>query len=121
LLRLGLPSGVGGVLEVAYITVSALLIGRYSADLLAASQISLSFNLFLFAFVSGLALGLTYLVAELNGHGRVREIWTANLAGQSIGLLFLGLVAIACLAAPRLIVGLFLSLADPANQASIEY
>jgi|AraplaMF_Col_mMF_1032025.scaffolds.fasta_scaffold00067_26 MATE family multidrug resistance protein len=121
LLRLGLPSGIGGVLEVAYITVSALLIGRYSADLLAASQISLSFNLFLYAFVSGLALGLTYLVAELNGHGRVREIWTANLAGQSIAFVFLGLVAVLCLTAPRLIVGLFLSLEDPANQASIAY
>jgi MATE family multidrug resistance protein len=121
LLRLGLPSSFGGLLEVAYITVSALLIGRYSADLLAASQISLSFNLFLFAFVSGLALALTYLVAELNGHGRVREIWTANLAGQSIALVFLALVAALCLAAPRLIVGLFLSLDDPANRASIDY
>jgi len=121
LLRLGLPGSFGGLLEVAYITVSALLIGRYSADLLAASQVSLSFNLFLFAFVSGLSLGLTYLVAELNGHGRVREIWTANLAGQSIAFVFLALVAILCLAAPRPIVGLFLSLDDPTNQASIDY
>jgi MATE family multidrug resistance protein len=121
LLQLGLPSGIGGLLEVAYIMVSALLIGRYSSDLLAASQISLSFNLFLFAFVSGLALGLTYLVAELNGRGRVREIWTANLAGQSIAFAFLALVAVLCLAAPRLIVGLFLSFDEPANQASIGF
>jgi len=121
LLRLGLPGSVGGLLEVAYITATTLLIGRYSADLLAASQISLSFNLFLFAFVSGLALGLTYLVAELNGHGRVREIWTANLAGQSIALVFLSLVAVLCLTEPRLIIGLFLTLDDPANQASIDY
>jgi MATE family multidrug resistance protein len=121
LLRLGLPSGIGGVLEVAYITTSALLIGRYSADLLAASQISLSFNLFLFAFISGLALGLTYLVAELNGMGRLPEIWTANLAGQSIALAFLGVVAILCLTVPRPIVGLFLPLDNPANQTSIDY
>jgi MATE family multidrug resistance protein len=121
LLRVGLPSGIGGVLEAAYLTVSALLIGRYSADLLAASQISLSFNFLLYAFISGLALGLTYLVAELKGHGRLREIWTANLAAQGIGFLFLGLVAVVCLTAPRLVVGLFLSLDDPANLASIEY
>jgi MATE family multidrug resistance protein len=121
LLRLGLPSGLGGLLDVAYITVSALLIGRYSADLLAASQISLSFNLFLFAFISGLALGLTYLVAELNGLGRLSEIWTANLAGQSIAFGFLMLVAIACLTMPLTIVGLFLPLDNPGNQASIDY
>jgi len=121
LLKLGLPAGVTGVMEVAYITATALLIGNYSVDLLAASQISLSFNYLLFAFISGLALSLTYLVAELNGNGRTAEIWTATLIGQSIAVAFLASVATLCLVEPRLIVGLFLSLDDPANQESIHY
>jgi MATE family multidrug resistance protein len=121
ILRTGAPNGLAGIGDVVFGTVIAILVGRFSTDLLAASQIALTFNQFVFAFISGLGLALGYFVAELNGGNRGFEIRGAWLAAQAIALGFLGLVLVVSLAAPRVIIWIYLDLDDPANAAAIHW
>jgi len=121
ILRTGAPNGLAAIGDVVCGSVIAILVGRFSADLLAASQIALTFNQFVFAFISGIGLALTYFVAELKGGNRHFEIRGAWFAAQGIALTFLGLILVVSLAAPRLIVWIYLDLDDPANAAAIHW
>jgi MATE family multidrug resistance protein len=121
ILRTGAPNGVASIGDFLFGAVIAVLVGRFSADLLAASQIALTFNQFVFAFISGIGLALTYLIAELNGGGRRHEMRRAWLAAQAIGLAFLGSILLVSLLEPRWIVWIYLDLDDPANAEAIRW
>jgi len=121
ILRTGAPNGAAAIGDILFGSVIAILVGRFSADLLAASQIALSFNQLVFAFISGIGLALSYFIAELNGNRRRDEMRRAWLAAQTIGLAFLGSILLVSLLEPRWIVWIYLDLDDPANNEAIRW
>ncbi|HNB27790.1 MAG TPA: MATE family efflux transporter [Alphaproteobacteria bacterium] len=119
LLRLYLPRGSAAASDLLFASCLAMLLGRISVDLLAASQLSLSIAQFVYAFISGLGLALGMKIAEHNGAGRTREIGRTYLAGQTIGIGAMTLLLAACVLAARPLVAIFLDPADPQNAVAI--
>ncbi len=119
LLRLYLPRGSAAASDLLFASCLAMLLGRISVDLLAASQLSLSLAQFVYAFISGLGLALGMKIAEHNGAGRTWEIGRTYLAGQIVGIGAMSLLLAACVLAARPLIAIFLDPADPQNATAI--
>lgn len=119
LLRLYLPRGSAAASDLLFASCLAMLLGRISVDLLAASQLSLSIAQFVYAFISGLGLALGMKIAEHNGAGRTREISRTYLAGQIIGIGTMVLLLAICMLAARPLIAIFLDPGVPQNAMAI--
>jgi MATE family, multidrug efflux pump len=117
--RLGLPIGLALAFEVTIFNIAALLMGLIGAASLAAYAIALQVASLSFMVPLGLNQAVTIRVGRAFGAGDVDGIRKAGWTAYVLGILFMSVPAMMMLFAPRLIVGVFLDLSDPANAAVV--
>jgi MATE family multidrug resistance protein len=119
ILRLGLPIGVTRALEIGLFVTTGVLMGVLGADALGAHQ--LVFNVAGVCFMVPLGLGqaATVRVAFQLGRGMPGGARRAAFVSLGLGVVFMIGAAVLLLTAPRMLIGLYLDLADPANRGLI--
>lgn len=113
--RLGLPIGLAHTFEVTVFNIAALLMGLIGSDSLAAYAIALQVATLTFMVPLGLNQAVTVRVGRAYGAGDRDAIRRAGWSAYAIGIVFMSMTAMMMLLAPRLLVGVFVDLDDPAN------
>lgn len=119
LAKIGIPIGVTLLLEVSVFAAAVFIMGWFGRDSIAAHAIAIQIASMTFMVPLGLSqagtvrVGLFYGAADRAGIARAG--WTTLVFG--IG--FMAVMALALLALPRLLIGVFLDTADPANAAVV--
>jgi len=118
IIRVGLPiSGLLG-LEVGVFNTTGVLMGLFGSDALGAHQLAINFASLTFMVPLGIAQAATVRVALQLGAGRDAAARDAGFLAVALGGALMLVPCIAMLAAPRMIVGLYLDLAAPENQGT---
>jgi MATE family multidrug resistance protein len=117
--RLGLPIGLALTFEVTIFNVAALLMGLIGSDSLAAYAIALQVATLTFMVPLGLNQAVTVRVGRAYGAGDLDGIRRAGWSAYALGIAFMSLAAMLMIFAPRLLIGAFIDLHDPMNDAVI--
>lgn len=119
ILRLGLPIAAMRGLEIGMFVMTGVLMGVIGADALGAHQ--LVFNVAGVAFMVplGLAQAATVRVAYQLGQQKPDGAGRAGFVALVLGGLFMLGSAVVLWTVPRLLIGFYVDLADPGNQALI--
>jgi MATE family multidrug resistance protein len=119
MLRLGAP--IAGILafEVTIFNAAALLMGLIDATSLAAHAIAIQIASISFMIPLGLNQAVTVRVGLAHGAGSKDGISRAGWAAYVIGVSFMALTALVMILWPRVLIGAFIDLGDPANAAVI--
>ncbi|MEO1669187.1 MAG: MATE family efflux transporter [Cyanobacteria bacterium J06631_2] len=115
LIRLGTPISMFIALESGLFAVVTYLMGALGTETLAAHQIVLQTIVIIFMIPLGISYATTVRVGQGLGKEDLATIQQAAYLSIILGLLFNLLVAIAICLFPRLIIGVYLDLNDPAN------
>ena len=138
ILELGIPSGLQYIFEVSAFAVSAIIIGTYGAEPLAAHQIAISLAAISYMAATGFGGAATIRVGQLLGQQRVndaREAGTSIFWLTSVSMVFSGAIyyfgrdflpmlytdipMIAQMASSLLIVAVFFQLSDGIQAAAL--
>ncbi len=111
--RLGLPIGIGLLLETGMFTVATFLVGRIDASSLAAHAIALQVVSMAFMVPLGLGQAATIRIGRASGAGDPVGIARAGSTALGLGLAAMIVSAAVLVTAPGLIVGLFLGSDEP--------
>jgi MATE family multidrug resistance protein len=114
-MRLGTPIGMMLWLEVAVFSAAVFLMGLIGEDALAAHAIAIQIAALSFMVPLGLGQAVTVRVGLALGRGDGPGIARAGWTAFAIGVCFMALMALLMVAAPRLLIGAFLDIGDPAN------
>ena len=119
MLRLGLP--IAGILafEVTIFNAAAFLMGLINAASLAAHAIAIQIASVTFMVPLGLNQAVTVRVGLAYGARNPDGISRAGWTAYALGVGFMALMALAMILWPRLLIGAFINLDDPANAAVI--
>jgi len=115
LIRLGTPISMFIALESGLFAVVTYLMGALGTETLAAHQIVLQTIVIIFMIPLGISYATTVRVGQGLGKEDLATIQQAAYLSIILGLLSNLLVAIAICLFPRLIIGVYLDLNDPAN------
>ena len=116
---LGWPVGVAAAVEVTLFLATGLLIGRIGAAALAAHQIALSVAATCFMVPLAISQAANLRVGFHAGAQRPQEARRAGFAAMALAAGFMAMTGSVLLLAPRLVTGLFLDVADPANAPTV--
>ncbi|WP_274626250.1 MATE family efflux transporter [Arvimicrobium flavum] len=121
LLKLGAP--ISGILafEVTIFNAAALLMGLIGAAQLAAHAIALQISSVTFMIPLGLAQAATVRVGLAFGARDTEGISRAGWTALAMGVSFMALMAIVMITLPKLLIGVFIDIDDPANTAVIGF
>jgi MATE family multidrug resistance protein len=114
-MRLGGPIGMMLWLEVAVFSAAVFLMGLIGEDALAAHAIAIQIAALSFMVPLGLGQAVTVRVGLALGRGDGPGIARAGWTAFAMGVCFMALMALLMVAAPRLLIGAFLDIGDPAN------
>lgn len=115
LVRLGWPIGFTTGLEVGLFSLSALLMGRFGDDMLAAHQVAIQSASMTFMVPLGMAISTGVLVGQAAGRGDIGAVRRMGYMGIGLGVAFMVLTALLFTFAPRAVIGLYTDLSEPAN------
>jgi len=121
ILRLGMPIGVLRGLEIGVFVTTGVLMGLLGADALGAHQLVINVASITFMVPLGLGQAAMARVAFQLGREAPEAARRAAFVGVALGGLFMAAMAVLLLALPRTIAGLYLDLADPANDGILGY
>lgn len=119
LLKLGWPIGLTLGAEGGLFTVSALLMARFGPEALAAHNVALQVITAVFMVPLGLSTAAGIRVAQQYGAGDLRGARRAGLLGGAIAIGIMLGVSVAYILIPRVVIGVFVNVRDPANAALI--
>ncbi len=121
LLKLGAP--ISGILafEVTIFNAAAFLMGLIGAAQLAAHAIALQISSVTFMIPLGLAQAATVRVGLAFGARDTEGISRAGWTALAMGVSFMALMAIVMITLPKLLIGVFIDIDDPANTAVIGF
>ena len=119
ILALGLPIGGLQALEVGVFVFSAALMGLFGADALGAHQIAINCASITFMVPLGIGQAATVRVAGERGAGKPFLARRAGFVAVGLGMTFMAVSAVTMLLLPRLIVGAYVAVDDPANAALV--
>ncbi|MBY8823955.1 MATE family efflux transporter [Sphingomonas colocasiae] len=112
---LGLPIAVTLAFEVTVFNAAVFLMGLIDKPSLAAHAIAIQISAMAFMVPMGLAQAATVRVGFWQGRGDARAVARAGWLSLAIAFGFSVLAAAVLIGAPRLLIGVFLDLRDPAN------
>ena len=118
--RLGLPIAITLAFEVTVFNTSAFLMGLIGSDALAAHAIAIQIPSLFFMIPLGLGMAATVRVGRAFGRGDRTGMARAGWTAFAMAMAFACGTAAIMLLAGRPLVGIFLDLGDPANQAVID-
>ncbi|MDF3931308.1 NorM family multidrug efflux MATE transporter [Pseudomonas citronellolis] len=119
-LRLGLPIGGTYAVESGMFAVATLCMGAIGSTALAAHQIAIQSVYLAFMVPVGISYAVTFRIGQHYGAGRLFEARRAGRVGIGFGALCMFAFAALFWLAPRQVIGLFLDLDAPANQAVVQ-
>ncbi|WP_374439463.1 NorM family multidrug efflux MATE transporter [Pseudomonas panipatensis] len=119
-LRLGLPIGGTYAVESGMFSVATLCMGAIGAGALAAHQIAIQSVYVAFMLPVGISYAVTFRIGQHYGAGRLLEARRSGRVGIGFGALCMFAFALLFWLAPRPVVGLFLDLDAPDNQAVVQ-
>lgn len=119
MLRLGLPIAAILTFEVSVFNISAILMGRFDTATVAAHSIAISIASLSFMVPMGLAQASTIRVGLAFGRQDIEGIARAGWTALSGSVAFMACMALAMLLAPHVLIGAFLNIAAPENQAVV--
>jgi multidrug resistance protein, MATE family len=119
ILRLGLPIGGLVALEAGLFATTGIVMGLFGADALGAHQLVLNFASLSFMVPLGIGQAATVRVAFELGAGRTATAQRAAFVTLAAGAAVMAVIAVLLWSAPRLIVGIYVRLDDPANRELI--
>ena len=111
--RVGLPIGIGVMLETGAFAAATGLVGAHDPAALPAHAIALQVASFTFMVPLGIAQAVSVRVGRAAGAGDAAGVGRAGWAGLALGLGTMAATALAMLALPGPIIGLFLDPATP--------
>ncbi|MEM8638478.1 MAG: MATE family efflux transporter [Cyanobacteria bacterium P01_G01_bin.54] len=117
--KIGIPSAAIFAIETGLFTCVTYLMGTLGTTELAAHQIALQTAATTFMVPVGIAYATTARVGQYWGGQNAMGSRQAGLVGVGWGGVFMALMALLFWFAPRPIVGIYLDLTEPANQAVI--
>ncbi|MDJ1160054.1 MATE family efflux transporter [Chelatococcus sp. SYSU_G07232] len=118
--RLGLPIGATLAFEVTIFNAAVFLMGLIGAASLAAHSIAIQIASLSFMVPLGLGQAATVRVGLAYGADDTQGIRRAGWTAFAMGVGFMACTALVMMAAPRMLVGVFLDLDDPANAPVVE-
>ena len=119
ILHVGWPTGVILAAETGLFLVASLLMSLLGPPVLAAHQIVLTTCSISFMVPLALAQAATVRVGHELGAGRPERVRRVGFVAIGLGVAWMTIPAALFLLLPRSIIGLYIDLADPANQAAI--
>jgi MATE family multidrug resistance protein len=119
MLRLGWPTAIIFGVELGVFLATGLVIGLLGAAALAAHQIAINIAATTFMVPLAISQAANVRVGLWMGAGRLPEARRAGFVAIAIAASFMAMTAIALIALPRAIVGLYLDVADPRNAATV--
>jgi multidrug resistance protein, MATE family len=111
--RLGMPIGIGIVLEVGMFTAATALVGHYDPGALAAHAVALQIASFTFMVPLGIAQAATVRVGRAAGGGRRQDVDRAGAVALMLGTGAMVVSAVVLLSVPRPLIGLFIDVGAP--------
>lgn len=121
LLKVGLPIAVFSGLEIGLFTVVTYLMGTFGTDVLAAHQIVLQTVIVIFMIPLGMSFAATVRVGQWLGQKNLEGVKCSGYLSIGVGFIFMTLMAITLLLFPKLVVGLYIDINDPANRKVIAF
>ncbi|GAB4379639.1 MAG: MATE family efflux transporter [Elainellaceae cyanobacterium] len=112
----GVPIGLFSGLETGFYMVITFWIGLLGTEVLAAHQIVFQTIVVVFMVPLGISYATTVRVGQWLGRRDRAGIQQAALVSMSVTILFMIGVSIAFLVFPKSIIGLYIDVADPANE-----
>ncbi|MEM9213173.1 MAG: MATE family efflux transporter [Cyanobacteria bacterium P01_F01_bin.150] len=116
---LGIPMGCSSLCEGGLFSAATVLAGQLGVTVLAAHQIALQTAALTFMVPLGIAQATTVRVGQYVGQKNPSGAKMAGYAGISLGIGFMGVMGVAFLTVPRLIIGAYLDISAPENQAVV--
>jgi multidrug resistance protein, MATE family len=120
ILQMGWPLAVGFAMEVGLFTTVTYLMGSFGAEALAANQIVFQTTVISFMVPLGISMATTVRVGQYLGQKDWLGVRRSSKVSLSISILYMSATAMVMLFLPRSIVGLYLDLANPKNQETID-
>lgn len=114
--RLGFPIAITLTLEVAVFNAAALIMGLIDEASLAAHAIAIQIAALCFMVPLGISQAATIRVGLAFGRGDPGAVGRAGWSAFALGVGFAALAAGVLILSPRMLVGVFLDLTNPANQ-----
>ena len=115
--KLGLPIAIMILLEIGVFNAAVFVMGVIDRVSLAAHAIAIQIAAFAFMVPMGVAQAATVRVGIGHGSGDAAQIRRAGWLALAMGVGFMCITALTLLIMPRMLVGIFLDLSDPANAA----
>ncbi len=115
LFKLGWPIGLTLGAEGGMFTVATLLIARFGADVLAAHNVTLQAITAVFMIPLGVSSAVSVRVGQAFGANQWAAARQSGLVGLAVSVGIMAFFAIIELLFPKLILGIFVNVADPKN------
>lgn len=120
-LRIGLPSGIAVVLEVAFFIGSVFLMGRFGTIETAAHHMAIQTAAITFMVPLGISHVATIRVGHAYGRGDRAGIARAGWAAFALATVFMSATCLMFLAVPETIASLYVNAANPASRPTLDF
>ena len=117
--RLGVPIGATMAFEVTAFNAAAFLMGQFGSAALAGHSIALQIATLTFMVSAGFGQAVTVRVGIASGAGDRDGVTRAGWTAFAIAVSFMAAMSVVMITAPRLLIGAFVDVADPANAAVV--
>lgn len=117
--RIGLPIGITTGMEALVFNAAVVLMGLISEAALAAHAIAIQIAMLAFMVPLGLGNAATIRVGHARGRRDDAAITRAGWCAWLLGVVFMSMTALLMVTVPRLLIGGFIDVTDPANAAVV--
>jgi multidrug resistance protein, MATE family len=119
--RVGLPIGAAMAFEITVFNAAVFLMGQFGTAAIAAHTIAIQVGSVTFMVPMGLGQAATVRVGQARGAGDRDAITRAGWTAFALGVGFMASMSALIILAPRLLIGAFLDIDDPANAPVIAF
>jgi MATE family, multidrug efflux pump len=117
--RLGLPIAATMAFEVTVFNAAVFLMGQFGTTAIAAHSIAIQIASASFMVPLGLGQAATVRVGRARGAGDRDGITRAGWTAFGLAISFMATMSVVMMVAPRLLIGAFIDIGDPANAAVV--
>lgn len=117
--RLGVPIGATMAFEITVFNAAVFLMGQFGTAAIAAHSIAIQIAAVTFMVPLGLGQAATVRVGLAHGAADRAAVARAGWTAFGLAIAFMATMSVLMLTAPRLLIGAFIDVADPANAAVV--
>ena len=118
--RLGLPIGATLAFEIGVFNAAVFIMGQFGTSSIAAHAMAIQIAAVSFMVPLGLGQAATVRVGRAHGAGDAEGIARAGWTAFALAMIFMSMMSLLMLSAPRLLIGTFVAIDDPANAIVVD-